>query len=163
MDEAKVKSKRRLKILNPHEGSVPTEYVVAVPRLRCFGELIEIYGLEVDHRYLENIISQTDPSSKKISTWESCRAFPPSYNSTQSEYPKPQLLSFTQRLCREIITWKHLSHPNILALLGVSIPADTHCFRILTRWMPNGNIVQYAKSNPTANRLQLTNQVTVLL
>ena len=61
----------------------------------------------------------------------------------------------TQRLCREIITWKHLSHPNILPLLGVSIPADAHCFRVLTQWMPNGNITQYSKSNPAANRMQL--------
>ena len=61
----------------------------------------------------------------------------------------------TQRLCREIIGWKYLSHPNILPLLGVSVFADPHCFRIITEWMPGGNVVQYAKSNPEANRLGL--------
>ena len=61
----------------------------------------------------------------------------------------------SQRFCREIIAWKHLSHPNILPLLGVSISANTHRFHILTEWMPNGNIMQYAESNPAANRLRV--------
>ncbi|KAF9783954.1 kinase-like domain-containing protein [Thelephora terrestris] len=64
-----------------------------------------------------------------------------------------------KRLCREVVVWKHLSHPNILPLLGVSFPANPHRFRVLTEWMPNGNIMQYAKSNRTANRLQLLSEV----
>ena len=60
-----------------------------------------------------------------------------------------------QKFCREVIAWKHLSHPNILPLLGVSISADTRCLCILTEWMPNGNVMQYAISNPEENRLQL--------
>ena len=61
----------------------------------------------------------------------------------------------TQQLCREVVGWKHLSHPNVLPLLGVSMFADPHCFLILTEWMPNGNVIQYARSNPWVNRLQL--------
>ncbi|KAF9784796.1 kinase-like domain-containing protein [Thelephora terrestris] len=64
-----------------------------------------------------------------------------------------------KRLCREIIGWKHLSHPNILPLLGVSVSMDPYCFRILTRWMINGNITEYARSNPEVNRLQLLLEV----
>ncbi|KAF9647138.1 kinase-like protein [Thelephora ganbajun] len=70
-----------------------------------------------------------------------------------------------KRLCREIITWKHLSrpdnlsHPNILPLLGVSLSAELGSFRILTEWMPNGNIMRYARSNPAANRLRLLSEV----
>lgn len=75
--------------------------------------------------------------------------------------PNHSCLVFTQRLCREIITWKHLSHPNILPMLGVSISADNHCFRILTEWMPNGNITLYARSNPAANRLQLVSPLAI--
>ena len=70
------------------------------------------------------------------------------------------LLSFAQRFCREIIAWKHLSHPNILPLLGVSVSANSHYFRILTKWMPNGNVIQYAVSNPKANRLQLVGSLS---
>ena len=67
----------------------------------------------------------------------------------------------SQRLCREIIAWKYISHPNILPLIGVSIPANSHRFRILTEWMPNGNIMQFARSNPAANRLQLASNVPI--
>ena len=42
-----------------------------------------------------------------------------------------QRSAFTQRLRREIIGWIHLSHPNILPLLGVSASGDLHGFRIL--------------------------------
>jgi len=71
--------------------------------------------------------------------------------------------AFSQRLCREIISWKHLTHPNILPLLGVSVSADPHRFRILTEWMPNGNVMQYARSNPEANRLRLVRLLVVPL
>ena len=68
---------------------------------------------------------------------------------------------FTQRLCREIITWKHLSHPNILPLLGVYVSTDQRDFSILTEWMPNGDVMQYACSNPKANRLRLVRLLAV--
>ncbi|KAF9778166.1 kinase-like domain-containing protein [Thelephora terrestris] len=64
-----------------------------------------------------------------------------------------------KRLCREIICWKHLSHPNILPLLGVSISTNRRSFKILTEWMPNGNVKQYTRSNPEANRLKLLSEV----
>ena len=67
----------------------------------------------------------------------------------------------TQRLCREIVGWKHLSHPNILPLLGTSVLTDPDCFLILTEWMPSGNVMQYARSNPGANRLRLVNSLVV--
>ena len=63
--------------------------------------------------------------------------------------------ALTQRLCREIIGWKHLSHKNILPLLGVSVSTDPHSFCILTEWIPNGNVIQYARSNPEADRFRL--------
>ncbi|KAF9651759.1 kinase-like protein [Thelephora ganbajun] len=64
-----------------------------------------------------------------------------------------------RRLCQEVVVWKHLSHPNILPLLGVSVSTDPHCFRILSEWMPNGNVMQYARSNPEVDRLQLLSEV----
>ena len=68
---------------------------------------------------------------------------------------------FTQRLCREIIGWKNMSHPNILPLLGVSVSANPRCFHILTEWMPGGDVMQYARSIPGANRLRLVSLPTV--
>ena len=67
----------------------------------------------------------------------------------------------TQRLCREIIAWKHLSHRNILPLFGISVSTDPRGFCILTEWMPNGNVIQYAKSNPEADRFRLVSPLAV--
>ena len=39
--------------------------------------------------------------------------------------------------------------------------ADPLYFRILTEWMPNGDVVRYARSNPEANRLQLVGLLAV--
>ena len=70
-------------------------------------------------------------------------------------------LASTQRLCREIISWKYLSHRNILPLFGVSMPTDPQGFCVLTEWMPNGNIMQYTRSNPEANRFRLVSPLAV--
>ena len=68
-------------------------------------------------------------------------------------------LNFIQRLCREIISWKHLSHSNILPLKGVCVSVNPPCFFILSEWMPNGNVMEYTKSNPGANRLRLVSRL----
>ena len=60
-----------------------------------------------------------------------------------------------QRLCREVLIWKRLSHPNVLPLLGVSMSKNPQYFRIISEWMPNGNVKEYIRSNPKANRLRL--------
>jgi len=64
-------------------------------------------------------------------------------------------LPSTKQLCREVLIWKRLSHPNILPLLGVSWSKDPQYFRIISEWMPNGNVTGYIKSNPQTNRLCL--------
>jgi len=80
----------------------------------------------------------------------------PSINSTHYHHS-----AFAQRLCREIISWKYLSHPNILPLLGASVSTDPRCFRILTEWMSGGNVMQYTRSNPDANRLRLVSPLAI--
>ena len=60
-----------------------------------------------------------------------------------------------QQFCREIIVWKHISHPNILPLLGVSFSTHPYSFRMVSPWMKNGDVMEYTRSNPSANRLQL--------
>ena len=80
----------------------------------------------------------------------------PSIDSTSTRFS-----TFAQRFCREVIGWKHLIHPNILPLLGVYMSPDSNRFDILTDWMPNGNLVQYAKSNPEVNRLKLVSMLAI--
>ena len=64
-------------------------------------------------------------------------------------------LVLTQGLCREVLIWKRLSHPNVLPLLGVSMSKNPQYFHIVSEWMPNGNVKEYIRSNPKANRLRL--------
>jgi serine/threonine protein kinase len=59
----------------------------------------------------------------------------------------------SQRFCREGVAWKHLRHPNILPLLGVTI--SEHRFSMVSEWMDNGNINQFIEKYPHANRPML--------
>ena len=47
--------------------------------------------------------------------------------------------------------WKHLTHPNILSLLGVTITP----FQLISNWMSGGDLLRYIEKNPNADRLEL--------
>ena len=49
--------------------------------------------------------------------------------------------------------WKALRHPNVLPLIGVTM-SETQ-FAMVSDWMGNGNINDYVKAHPKANRLKL--------
>ena len=56
-----------------------------------------------------------------------------------------------------------MSHPNILRLLGVSMSKNPRHFRIISEWMPNGNVMEYISSNLEANRWRLVSSVVCSL
>jgi hypothetical protein len=58
-----------------------------------------------------------------------------------------------QGFCKEVVTWKTLQHPNVLRLIGV-IMSETQ-FAMVSEWMVNGNINEFVKANPDADRLRL--------
>ena len=58
-----------------------------------------------------------------------------------------------QRLFQETVVWKRLSHPNVLPVLGVSPKLFPLC--VITEWMIDGNILDFASTYPKANRLRL--------
>ena len=60
-----------------------------------------------------------------------------------------------KQLCREVLIWKRLAHQDVLPLLGVSALEDRQYFRIISEWMPDGNVAEFIKSNPQTNRLRL--------
>ena len=73
-------------------------------------------------------------------------------------YPHSSLTTITgtpgrQAFYREVVVWRRLQHPNIVPFLGVltKIPP----FKIVCDWMGNDNIIQYAKTNPGVNRVDL--------
>ena len=47
--------------------------------------------------------------------------------------------------------WKHLTHPNVLPLLGVTIAP----FQLISKWMPGGDLREYIEKHPDADRLEL--------
>lgn len=58
-----------------------------------------------------------------------------------------------QRFCREGVAWKHLRHPNILPLLGVTVSGCR--FAMVSEWMENGNINEFVGKNQHVNRIVL--------
>ena len=59
----------------------------------------------------------------------------------------------SQRFCREGVAWKHLRHPNILPLLGVTL--NEYRFALVSEWMENGNISGFIERDRDANRTEL--------
>lgn len=51
------------------------------------------------------------------------------------------------------MTWKSLHHPNVLQLMGVTMAGGK--FAMISEWMKNGNIVEFVRSRPDVNRLDL--------
>jgi len=47
--------------------------------------------------------------------------------------------------------WKHARHPNIVPFLGVTSTP----LQLVSNWMPGGNVMEYIKEHPGANRLAL--------
>jgi len=59
---------------------------------------------------------------------------------------------------REVITWKRMSHPNILELIGVIM--DDKEYGMVSPWMDNGNIVEFLREDLQANPLKLLEEAT---
>jgi len=62
-------------------------------------------------------------------------------------------LNRSQRFCREGVAWRHLQHPNILPLLGVTVGENR--FALVSEWMENGNINEFIERNQRVNRVEL--------
>jgi len=58
-----------------------------------------------------------------------------------------------QRFCREGVAWKHLRHPNILPLIGVTMGSQQ--FAMISAWMENGNINEFVGKDRHVNRIEL--------
>ena len=57
----------------------------------------------------------------------------------------------TQELCKEAVTRKHLVHPNVLPLLGVTIDN----YQLILKWVFGGNLPEYIQKYPDADKLRL--------
>ncbi|KAG8941296.1 hypothetical protein FRC04_004615 [Tulasnella sp. 424] len=57
------------------------------------------------------------------------------------------------RLAREITTWSTIAHPNVAPILGF---AATPIVSLISPWYENGNVRDYLKTAPNADRLKLS-------
>ena len=73
--------------------------------------------------------------------------------------PFKLLIPLLQRFCKEVMTWKSLSHPNLLPLLGVTMTSGH--FAMVSEWMFNGSINHFIKTNRDVNRFKLVSVLPV--
>jgi len=66
---------------------------------------------------------------------------------------KDKFEKLASRFCKEVVTWKTLSHPNVLPLLGVV--KGGRQFVMISEWMVNGNINEYINAHEDADRFEL--------
>jgi serine/threonine protein kinase len=69
-----------------------------------------------------------------------------------------------QNLLREFITWRQLSHPNVLPFYGVYFLEDILDIRccLVSPWMENGNVVDFLNRNRFASDTNTTNCVSLV-
>lgn len=67
-----------------------------------------------------------------------------------SPFP-PAVLTEVPKSFQEAVMWKHAKHPNIVPFLGVT----SDPFQLVSSWMSGGNLTDYIKKHPDADRLTL--------
>ena len=68
-------------------------------------------------------------------------------------------VNLSQGFCREVVAWRHLRHPNILPLLGVTVAENR--FVMVSEWMDNGNINEFIRRDFDTNRTALVGAASV--
>ncbi|KXN91157.1 Serine/threonine-protein kinase sepA [Leucoagaricus sp. SymC.cos] len=76
-----------------------------------------------------------------------------SHHAVPGEGLPPHLDKFRKIYIKELVTWAHLSHSNVLPFYGVFSVNDTPS--PVLPWMENGNLSNYLTKNPKSPRLYL--------
>ena len=68
-----------------------------------------------------------------------------------------------KRLKREVTVWRQALHPNVVALLGWTsqVTKDNIRVSLISGWCEGGNIKDYLRRNPIANRHALVRFVSM--
>ena len=69
----------------------------------------------------------------------------------------PRRSRIPQTFRQVTVVWKHLTHPNIIPLLGVTIDPP----QLISDRMPGGNLTEYIANHPDADRISLVNDISV--
>ncbi|KAF9459862.1 kinase-like domain-containing protein, partial [Collybia nuda] len=73
-------------------------------------------------------------------------------------YQHSQVEYFMKRLSKEAIIWGQLTHPNLLPFYGTYRFRSRAC--LVSPWLEYGDITNYLKSHPNANRMLLAKDVS---
>ena len=57
------------------------------------------------------------------------------------------------------VVWKHMAHPNIVPLLGVTLDPP----QLISDWLPGGYLTEYVASHPDTDRISLVSGLSVSL
>ena len=57
-----------------------------------------------------------------------------------------------------MVTWRAVQHPNVLPFLGVVMTGDR--FAMVSEWMSNGNVKEFTRTYPNANRYELVSHLS---
>ncbi|KAF9646791.1 kinase-like protein [Thelephora ganbajun] len=61
-----------------------------------------------------------------------------------------------KEICHQVaVVWKHLTHPNIVPLLGIAI----NPFELISDRMPGGGLTEYITNHPDTDRISLLSDV----
>jgi serine/threonine protein kinase len=68
---------------------------------------------------------------------------------------------YFQKFSREAVTWRQLSHPNVLPFYGVFVPdADIPRLCLVSPWMTMGNVVQFLTGISNIDCVPLVSRTT---
>lgn len=71
--------------------------------------------------------------------------------------------SMVKAFSREAVVWGQLSHPNLLPFYGIFNLTDTRSrICLVSPWMVNGNVNDFLRRNPDADRQQLVSSLPQL-
>ena len=73
--------------------------------------------------------------------------------------PRSAINKYLQTFCQEAVMWKRLTHPNALPLLGITTAPP----QLISKWMSGGDLPDYIKKNPDADRLGIVGVSSVML
>ncbi|KDN36900.1 hypothetical protein RSAG8_10519, partial [Rhizoctonia solani AG-8 WAC10335] len=60
---------------------------------------------------------------------------------------------------KELTVWSKLKHPNVLSLLGICVLGGE--IGMVSEWMPNGNVTEYAVNHPEVDKLKLNTDIAI--
>ena len=129
----------------PKSYALPSVHIGAggPPVVRGYYGDVHVGSLDGSKIRVKRLFTSLDGPGQKIT-----KVCHPHYH-----FPCPLMLENPQDFYEEVITWKRLEHPNIVPLLGINTTPSPP--QLISDWIPGGNLTEYIRNNPGADRLGL--------